>query len=83
MVKWTKLFWKARKHVLRYLRGTTEYGLWYRWTEGVKLQGFTDADWVGSLSDRKSTSGRIFSIGSTTVSLYSRKQRSIALISAK
>ena len=23
----TKLFWKAGKHVLRYLRGTSEYGL--------------------------------------------------------
>jgi len=30
MVKPTKIFWKAGKHVLRYLRGTSEYGLWYR-----------------------------------------------------
>ena len=30
MVKPTKLFWKAGKHVLRYLRGKFEYGLWYR-----------------------------------------------------
>jgi hypothetical protein len=30
MVKPTKLFWKAGKHVLRYLKGTLEYGLWYR-----------------------------------------------------
>ena len=30
MVNPTKLFWKAGKHVLRYLRGTSEYGLWYR-----------------------------------------------------
>ena len=30
MVKPTKLFWKAIKHVLRYLRGTSEYGLCYR-----------------------------------------------------
>ena len=28
LVKPTKLFWKAGKHVLRYLRGTSEYGLW-------------------------------------------------------
>ena len=26
MVKPTKLFWKAGKHVLRYLRGTSGYG---------------------------------------------------------
>jgi hypothetical protein len=30
MVKPTKILWKAGKHVLRYLKGTSEYGLWYR-----------------------------------------------------
>ena len=68
MVKPTKLFWKATKYVLRYPRGTSEYGLWYRWTKGVKLQGFMDANWVGSPSERNNTSGGIFSIGSTTFS---------------
>ena len=79
MVRPTKLYWKATKHVLRYLRGTSQYGLWYERIEGVKLQGFTDANWVGSPSYHKSISRGIFSIGSTTVSWYNRKQRSIAL----
>eukprot|EP00253_Pinus_taeda_P004990 PITA_04990 len=83
MVQPTKMFWKAAKHVLRYLRGTSQYGLWYRRTEGVKLQGFTDAVWAGSLSNRKSTSGGIFNFGSVTVSWYNRKQRSVALSSAE
>ena len=73
MVRPTKLYWKAKKHVLRYLRGTSQYGLWYRWIEGVKLQGFTNVDWAKSLSDRKSTSGGIFNIGSLTVSWYNKK----------
>ena len=30
MVNPTKLFWKVGNHVLRYLRGTSKYGLWYR-----------------------------------------------------
>eukprot|EP00253_Pinus_taeda_P035205 PITA_35205 len=79
MVKPTKLFWKADKHVLRYLRGTLGYGLWYRQEDEVKLCGFTDADWAGSPTDRKSTSGGIFNIRSITVSWYSKKQRSVAL----
>ena len=83
MVKPTKLFWKARKHVLRYLRGTSKYGLWYRQTEGVKLHGFKDADWAGNPLDRKNTSGGIFSIGSTTVSWYNRKQKSLELSSVE
>ena len=45
----------------------------------MKLHGFTDADWAGSPMDRKSTSGGIFSIDSTIVSWYSRKQRFMAL----
>ena len=49
----------------------------------MKLCGFTDADWARSPTDRKSTYGGIFSIGSTTVSWYSRKQRSVALSSAE
>jgi hypothetical protein len=53
--------------------------LWYRQMDEVKLHGFTDADWAGSPTDRKSTSGGIFSIGSTVVSWYNRKQRSLAL----
>eukprot|EP00253_Pinus_taeda_P012147 PITA_12147 len=64
-------------------RGTSQYGLWYRRTEGVKLQGFTDADWAGSPLDRKRTSRVIFNLGSAAVSWYSRKQRSVALSSAE
>ena len=81
MVKPTKLFWKAGKPVLRYLRGTSEYGLWYKLKDEVKLHGFMDADCVGSPTGRKSTLGGIFSIGSMVVSWYNRKQRSVALIS--
>eukprot|EP00253_Pinus_taeda_P030852 PITA_30852 len=44
MVQPIKLFWKAAKHVLRNLRGIDHYGLWYIRVEGVKLQGFTNAD---------------------------------------
>eukprot|EP00253_Pinus_taeda_P009290 PITA_09290 len=79
MVQTTKMFWKASKHVLRYLRGTSQFGLWYRRTKGVKLQGFTNADWARSPSDRKSISSGIFNLGSAIVSWYNKKQRSVAL----
>jgi hypothetical protein len=49
----------------------------------VKLHGFTDEDWAGSPTDIKSTSGGIFSIGSTVVSWYNNKQRSVALSSTE
>jgi len=62
------MFWKAFKHVLRYLRGTSQYGLWYKQIEEVKLQGSTDANRAWSPSDWKRTSGGFFNLGSATVS---------------
>jgi hypothetical protein len=47
----------------------------------VKFHGFKDAYWVGRPMNRNSTSGGIFSIRSTTVSWYNKKQRSMALSS--
>jgi hypothetical protein len=83
MVNPTKFFWKVGKHVLRYLRGTSDYVLWYRQMDKVKLHGFIDANWAGSPTDKKGTSRGIFSIISTVISWYSRKQRSMALSSAE
>jgi hypothetical protein len=81
MVKPTKIFWKVGKHVMRYLRRKSEYGLWYIQMDEVKLCGFIDADWAGSPMDIKSTSEGIFSIRSTIVSWYNKKQISVALSS--
>eukprot|EP00253_Pinus_taeda_P017545 PITA_17545 len=53
------------------------------WEIVPRPEGKSVVDWAGSPTDRKSTSGGIFSIWSTTVSWYSRKQRSVALSSAK
>eukprot|EP00253_Pinus_taeda_P003071 PITA_03071 len=41
------------------------------------------ADWAGSPSDRKSTSGGILNLGSAVVSWYNRKHRSVALSSVE
>ena len=47
----------AAKHVMRYLKGTIDFGLYYDGSHEYRLYGYTDADWAGSISDRKSTSG--------------------------
>jgi hypothetical protein len=69
----------AAKHVMRYLKGTIDYGLSYDGDHDFTLSGYTDADWVGSVSKRKRTSGCCFSLGSAMISWQSRKQSSIVL----
>src|SRR5882757_6758809 len=63
----------AAKHILRYLRGTVDYGLKYDASQNINLEGYVDLDWAHSVIDRKSTSGCCFSMGLGVISLFSRK----------
>ena len=56
------------KRIMRYLNGTEDYGLWYKKGGKSYLKSFTNADWVGSFDDRKSTSGGAFFLGKRLVS---------------
>eukprot|EP00253_Pinus_taeda_P015147 PITA_15147 len=47
--------------------------------EHSDLVGYTDSDWVGSVDDRKSTSGYVFHMGSRAISWASKKQSIVAL----
>jgi hypothetical protein len=49
----------------------------------VKLIGFTDSYWVGSMMERKSTSGCYFNLGSGFVSWFNKKRNSEALRSTE
>jgi hypothetical protein len=48
-----KEHWTAAKRVLRYLKGTENYGLEYRRGQSV-LKGYADADWARCVIDRHS-----------------------------
>ena len=81
----TKAHWCAVKRILRYLNGTINYGLCYtcRNVEQTAVIGFSDADWAGDVSDRKSTSGYVFLISGSAVSWRSKKQSCVALSTAE
>ena len=83
MVDPPRVHWTAAKHILRYIRGTMEYGLVYERRGSVQLEGFIDVDWARCVEDKKSTSSCCFNIGSGVVSWFSRKQKSVALSSSK
>ena len=40
------------KHVVRYLKGTVEYGLKYDTNKKINLEGYMDSDWAMPLIGR-------------------------------
>jgi hypothetical protein len=67
---------------MRYLKGTNDYGLRYISDREIILQGYTDSNWAGSVTDWKSTFGCCFSLGSFVISWLSRKHTCLVLIFA-
>ena len=70
---------QAVKRISRYLKGTINLGLWYPSKKSFSLRAYSDADWVGCVDDRKSTSGGAFFLGESLVSWISKKHTSISL----
>ncbi|KAI5435836.1 hypothetical protein KIW84_022315 [Lathyrus oleraceus] len=67
------------KRVLRYIRGTTELGLFYKRESEENLVAFCDSDYPGDLEDRKSTSGYVFKMSNGLVAGSSKKQSVVSL----
>ncbi|KAL4387529.1 hypothetical protein GQ457_09G029200 [Hibiscus cannabinus] len=69
---------KAAKRVLRYIKGTSNYGVWFKKVEKLSFIGYTDSDWAGSIDDMKSTFGYFFTLGYGVFSWSSKKQDTVA-----
>ena len=68
---------------MRYLKGTVEYGIKYDTNQNINLEGYVDSYSVESSIDRKRTSRCCFSMGSSVISWFSRKQSYVALSTAE
>jgi len=79
----TKAHWNALKRVVRYLKGTVEYGLKYVRNDHEECSGYSDADWAGDVNDRKSTSGYVFMLSGGAITWKSKKQTCVALSTAE
>jgi hypothetical protein len=75
----------AVKHLLRYVAGTLNLGLFYRRgsKHGHQLFGYSDSDYAGDIDDRKSTSGMLYCLGSSPITWNSGKQKVVALSSCE
>ncbi|KAD1865828.1 hypothetical protein E3N88_42185 [Mikania micrantha] len=80
----TQNHWSAVKRILRYLQGTSDFGLWLHHNSGSHLQAYTDAylqafsDWAGCPDDRRSTGGFAIYLGNNLISWAARKQKTVS-----
>ncbi|KAJ0544914.1 putative RNA-directed DNA polymerase [Helianthus annuus] len=86
----TKNHWSTVKRILRYLKGTTNMGLWIHHNTGYRLQAFSDShwltdlrafsdsDWAGCPVDRRSTGGFAIYLGSNLISWSAKKQKTVS-----
>jgi len=70
--------WGLLKRVLRYIKGTLDYGLHLSVSTSTAIHVYSDFDWAGCSVNRKSTSGYAVFLGTNLISWVSRKKRTIA-----
>ena len=74
---------EAVVRILQYLKGSPGKGLMLRKHDHLRIEGYTDADWAGSVTDKKLTSGYLTFVGGNLVTWRSKKQKVVALSSAE
>ncbi|CAJ2655096.1 unnamed protein product [Trifolium pratense] len=74
---------EAVYRILRYLKANPGKGLFFKKTNERNVSIFTDADWAGSVTDRRSTSGYCTYVWGNLVTWRSKKQGVVARSSAE
>ncbi|GKC29379.1 ribonuclease H-like domain-containing protein, partial [Tanacetum coccineum] len=73
----------ALKRILRYVQGTLELGLHLYASATTSLVGYTDADWAGCPSTRRSTFDYCVFLGENLLSRTAKRQHTISRSSAE
>ena len=61
------------KRIIKYVKTTAEFGVWYNMDTNDVLVGYFDTNWAENTDDRKSTLGGYFYVGNNLVSWISKK----------
>uniref|UniRef100_A0A2N9EKA6 Integrase catalytic domain-containing protein n=1 Tax=Fagus sylvatica TaxID=28930 RepID=A0A2N9EKA6_FAGSY len=64
----------------RYLKSAPGKGIMFFKHDHLEVEGYTDVDWAGSITDRKSTFGYFTFVGGNLVTWHSKKQNVVARI---
>ena len=70
-------------HILQYLKGRLFHGLFYSAQSPLILYAFSDANWAGDPTNRRSTTSCCFLLGSSLILWRSKKQAVMAHSSTK
>jgi histone deacetylase 1/2 len=79
----TTVHWTAVKRILRYIMHTLDIGLRIRKSNSTLVSAFSDADWAGSIDDRRSTGGFAIYLGSNLIWWSARKQAIVSRFSTE
>ena len=74
---------QANEHILRYVRGTTNIGLFFRRDGSRSGIGYSYSSHNIDVDDRRSTSGHAFYYGLSLITWTSQKQLTVALSSCE
>nr|GEX35540.1 hypothetical protein [Tanacetum cinerariifolium] len=72
-------YFEAVKRIFRYIKGTTQLGLWYLKGTSIETVVYVDSDHAGDYVDRKSTSGICTFVGCCLTSWFLKKQIALAI----
>ena len=75
----TQLHFAVAKRIMRYLKGTMEYGIWYKKEGEAGLIGYNDSDYAGDIDDSKSKYGYVLLMRGGDVEWSSRKQQIVTI----
>jgi hypothetical protein len=75
-----KQHWDAVNWIFIYLKGTTDYDITFvRQKSDLSVVGYVDADYVGDLDDRRSTTGYVFTLTGGPICWKSMIQSTVAM----
>ncbi|KAK9065217.1 hypothetical protein SSX86_016600 [Deinandra increscens subsp. villosa] len=74
----TVIHYQHVKRILRYIKGTLDFGLTFSRSKYSNILGYSDADWARCIETRRSTYGYSIYLGGNLVSWSAKKQPTVA-----
>ncbi|KAL2230511.1 UNVERIFIED_CONTAM: Retrovirus-related Pol polyprotein from transposon RE2 [Sesamum indicum] len=78
-----KQHWQAALHLVKYLKGTQDRGIFFAADDDFNLSAYCDADWASCKDTRRSLTGFCVFLGNSLISWKTKKQTTVSRSSAE